>query len=115
MSYCRFSSDNFKCDVYVYEDVMGGFTIHVAASKIIGNAPELPNITEVSNDEYFKAYEAQMKFMETVKHEKIGLSQDGKAFNIATAKECADKLLELKAIGYNVPQYAIDALIEEDE
>ncbi len=115
MSYCRFSSDNFKCDVYVYEDISGGYTIHIATSKIIGNAPELPNITKVSSNEYFKAYKAQMKFMDTVKRKKIGLPQDGKTFNVATTKECADKLLELKAIGYSVPQYAIDSLIEEEE
>ena len=26
MSYCRFSTDDFACDVYAYADVSGGFT-----------------------------------------------------------------------------------------
>lgn len=33
MSYCRFSSDGFNCDVYVYEDCAGGWTTHVAANR----------------------------------------------------------------------------------
>lgn len=31
MSYCRFSSEDYQCDVYAYADVAGGYTIHVAA------------------------------------------------------------------------------------
>lgn len=27
MSYCRWSTDDFKCDLYIYEDVAGGWTI----------------------------------------------------------------------------------------
>lgn len=33
MSYCRWSSDFFECDVYVYEDVAGGYTCHVAGRR----------------------------------------------------------------------------------
>lgn len=33
MSYCRFSTNAFRCDVYAYSDVAGGYTIHVAARK----------------------------------------------------------------------------------
>jgi len=33
MSYCRFSSMNWSCNVYVYEDVSGGWTTHVAAMR----------------------------------------------------------------------------------
>ena len=44
---------------------------------------------------------------------KIGLPEDGETFNDATAEECADRLEYLRALGYRVPQYAIDALREE--
>lgn len=33
MSYCRFSSNNWMCDVYVYESVYGGFQVHVAGRR----------------------------------------------------------------------------------
>ena len=42
MSYCRWSSMNFMCDVYVYEDVSGGWTTHVASCRRI--VPPVPDI-----------------------------------------------------------------------
>lgn len=33
MSYCRWSSMNWMCDVYVYEDVDGGWATHVAGRR----------------------------------------------------------------------------------
>lgn len=43
MSYCRFSSDNWMSDVYVYEDVMGGWTTHVASRRrLFGPVPDIP-------------------------------------------------------------------------
>ena len=33
MSYCRWSSMNWRCDVYVYEDVSGGWTTMVASNR----------------------------------------------------------------------------------
>jgi hypothetical protein len=44
MSYCRWSSDGMKCDVYVYEDVSGGFTYMFTLRKII-NLHEAPYCT----------------------------------------------------------------------
>lgn len=44
----------------------------------------------------------------------IGLPHDGGRFNDDTPGECADTLLMLRSCGYIVPQYAIDALREEE-
>jgi hypothetical protein len=43
MSYCRFSSMNWMSDVYVYEDVSGGWTTHVARSRRV--VPPVPDIS----------------------------------------------------------------------
>ena len=44
MSYCRFSSMNWKCEVYVYENVHGGWTTHVAGNKrIFSPIPDILN------------------------------------------------------------------------
>lgn len=43
----------------------------------------------------------------------IGLPHDGEDFDDDTPDECADRLEHLRALGYRVPQYAIDALREE--
>lgn len=34
MSYCRWSSDNWKCDLYCYEDA-NGYITHVADNRIV--------------------------------------------------------------------------------
>lgn len=39
MSYCRWGSDFGRCDVYVYEDVGGGWTTHVAGRRLKHEPP----------------------------------------------------------------------------
>ncbi|HET8685115.1 MAG TPA: hypothetical protein VFM18_00465 [Methanosarcina sp.] len=140
MSYCRFSSNNSMCDVYVYKDCYGGFTTHVAGNKfIIPPIPE-PSISMIvvrgaewdkksrkliyqrKRDEVIANITARLYGMLSLPHKwsmrimprkNIGLPHDGESFNDSTARECAERLIEFRNIGYNVPQYAIDALMEE--
>lgn len=42
MSYCRWSSDNWNCDVYVYESVYGGWQTHVAGRRRM--FPPIPDL-----------------------------------------------------------------------
>ena len=113
MSYCRFSSDNFGSDVYVYENCYDGFTVHVAGSRILGEIPKVPNLLETTADEYFEAHKKQMKFLETALREKIDLEFSGETFSYPTAREAVEKLEELREVGYYIPQYAINDLKEE--
>ncbi len=80
MSYCRWSDDDFQCDIYAFEDETC-FVVHVATNR---RTPEesLP---------------------EWVSY----------CFSFDTAGECAAELERFRGCGYNVPQYAIDALREE--
>lgn len=115
MSYCRWSSDDFQCDVYVYESCHGGFDTRIAGNKVIfdGPLPEPVEIKSENMDAFFERKKIVDKMLDRAKREKIGLEYDGETFNDPTASECADRLESLKAMGYNVPQYAIDALREE--
>jgi hypothetical protein len=127
MSYCRWSSDGYGCDVYVYEDVSGGFTCHVASRKIVNlhEAPQHPNlldyprsddgkITEEALTDFMVKHRAYMDWLrDKAVREPIGLEWDGKSFNVETATSMGNELAMLKAHGYSVPQYAIDALWEE--
>lgn len=115
MSYCRWSCDDFQCDVYVYADVFGGYTTHVSGRRAVFTEP-LPDPVPFDADRIKEWHARHMKVMEMVEnseHQPIGLPHDGESFNDATAGECADRLEQLRALGYNVPQYAIDALREE--
>jgi hypothetical protein len=115
MSYCRWSSDDFQCDVYVYEDCAGGFTTHVAGRRHVFKEPLPPVVPmdEKLKDEYFERYEKVNKMLDEANLVDIELPYAGESFNDDTAGECADRLEELRDIGYIVPQYAIDALREE--
>ena len=127
MSYCRWSSDGMKCDVYVYEHYTDGYVCHVAARKIVNldEAPHVPSFFDYTTDENGKLTDESIQdYM--VKHrawnewlknsairEDIGLEHDGKTFSTDEPGDMAEILVMLKQMGYNVPQYAIDALYEE--
>lgn len=146
MSYCRFSSMNTMCDVYVYEDCRGGWTTHVASARRV--IPPIPSFLDGrflmrvhrwaganwNNDTRGFEYPSRWRkhvadvwirfaaWWQTYIHggslklipmRKIGLPQDGETFNDATAEECAGRLEALRELGYRVPQYAIDALRED--
>lgn len=113
MSYCRWSSQNYKSDVYVYADVRGGFTCHVAANRIVGEVPSIPRIGTVPDDEWMAAHRAQGAFLDKAKHEPIGLGHDGESFNEPDELAMVDRLRALRGLGYHVPEYAIEALLEE--
>lgn len=113
MSYCRWSSDNWKSDVYVYEDVGGGWTIHVAGNKTIEPAPTVPALGSVSNEEWLAAHKVQMAFLNTAPRKSIGLSHDGQSFNEDDIPTTISRLLELRSMGYHVPEYALESLRDE--
>ena len=120
MSYCRWSSDAFGCDVYVYEDVSGGYTCHVAGRKMKDREgepmrPDVQLILDDRIDEFMVINRAWDEWHKTKELVNIGLPHDGQSFNVETAEDMAELLVSLKEMGYQVPQYAIDSLIEESE
>lgn len=113
MSYCRFSDDNWKSDVYVYEHCDGGYRIHVASRKLITELPKLPGLEEENIEEWVKAHNEQMDILETASYENIGLEHDGLSFSEETLQALYDRLANLKEIGYNVPGYVFDIIKKE--
>lgn len=109
MSYCRWSSNDFRCDVYVYEDCAGGWTTHVAGNRVRRDANDRPIHFDWHQPHVTGDYDAWAAENLSA----IGLPHDGETFNDPTPGECADRLEALRALGYNVPQYAIDELREE--
>lgn len=113
MSYCRFSSDDFQCDVYVYADCTGGWTTHVAGRRHVFKEPLPADVSLENKEEWVKRYARVMELIDSAELVDIGLPFDGETFNDPTPGECADRLEILRAAGYNVPQYAIDQLRDE--
>lgn len=86
MSYCRWSSDDFKSDVYVYGMYSKGkkiWPIHIAEMK----SELIP----------------------------IGLPYDGQNWSAETLEEIEQKLLLLRETGYHVPERALQRIRMEME
>ncbi len=116
MSYCRFSSDNFSCDIYCYD---GGshFVTHVAGNRHVGDIPKLLPLPAPGDQEgcnaWVAAHNAQMAFLDTAERAPIGLEHDGKSFSDDTLEDLLVRLISLKAMGYNVPDFAFEAIRDE--
>ncbi len=141
MSYCRWSSDNWMCDVYVYEDCAGGWTTHVAGRKRI--CPPIPDLPfwrfprfggewDKSSREMvypgrlrklaaklvfgFAAFwhnRVHMASLNLIPIRPIGKRYDGESFNDDSLEELLERLNELKTAGYRIPQYVFERIKEE--
>jgi hypothetical protein len=115
MSYCRFSSDDYQSDGYVYAGVYGGWVTHVAGVRYVFDAP-LPAATPF-DDEHFAEWIARervvMDMVKRARREPLPPPHAGQDYNDDTPGGCADRLEMLRAAGFNVPQCAIDRLREE--
>ena len=112
MSYCRFSSNNCKCDVYAYE-AESGFTVHVAASRLVDEIPPLLHILSTPNEEWFASYQKQAEAIRKSPHKNIGGIYDGKSFSFDTLPELLACLLDIREHGYIVPDFVIEDIEEE--
>lgn len=108
MSYCRFSSDDFRCDVYVYEHCDGGWYTHVAGNKTLGYIPRrlrLPDpslkVSPRSIDRlrfriwlelYSFSRRIQDWYLDHAPRRDLGLPHDGETFIDGTATLCAWRL-----------------------
>jgi hypothetical protein len=119
MSYCRFSCDNFQCDVYCYEDISGGFTTHVAGNRCVGEIPKVPSLSTVkkgdeqSMQNYIDAHNAQMQFLENCERVEIESEHAGKSYNDDDLSGLLARLTMLKECGFNVPDFVFESIKEE--
>ena len=111
MSYCRWSSDNWKCDIYAYESC-SGYVIHIAGNRHVGDCPEADLLQEDSK-KGLREYRKQMKFLESCERKPIQLLHAGESFTLNTLEEFRDKLIELKEIGYYIPDYVFEIIKSE--
>lgn len=126
MSYCRFSSDGWRSDVYVYADVSGGYQCWLAANRRDGldqladeSYPDSRSINVDTGEwleawaRWLAAHNANMELLGTlpVVPFKHGL---GNGHHTGTAAEMADWLEQVaRPEGLHVPQDAIDGLRDE--
>lgn len=119
MSYCRFSTNDYQCDVYVYSSVGDFIAIHVASNRQTPDTPPPPSIGhwwscgEQGIADYMDRQRAVEAWLNTAERKTIGLPYDGETLQATDEADAAEQLEMLRDLGYIVPQYVIDTLKEE--
>lgn len=116
MSYCRWSTDSFRSDVYVCGSDEG-FVTHVAGNKRVladdAHAPSLQLLIDGKAEDWVAANEAWQQILEAAQSVPIEHPDAGKSFIDDTPGECADRLEGLALQGFRIPEGVIDDLRAE--
>ncbi|MDP9037818.1 MAG: hypothetical protein M3O02_00925 [Acidobacteriota bacterium] len=106
--YCRWSDDNFSCQLYCYEDRDGGYATHVIARRPIGDVPQVTALLMDDPCAFMEQVRAQIDFMLGAQYELLDLPFAGESFHDATLPEFRVRLDELRRVGYRFPQRVLD-------
>lgn len=118
MSYCRFSTNDYQCDVYCYESCYGGYQTEVASRRYVFTGPlppPLPNDQGMLENvmAFYARHDQVRKLLDVQNMVKIGLAYDGASFVDDTLEEFLERLQMLRTAGYNIPDYVFDDVREE--
>jgi hypothetical protein len=114
MSYCRWSSDDFQCDIYLYEDVDGGWTLHTAGNRPVWPEGLLPPPAPDNDIHAWMVRNSKvMDLLENIPRVKINGPHDSKTFRCGTIGKVRELLLDLRANGYRFPNYVLETVQDE--
>lgn len=115
MSYCRWSTDDFQCDLYCYEDYIGNFMTLVAnyRRELPKNMPPpIPYMPETL-DAWLERDRVVRKIVRQSPLIPIGLPHDGECFCDPDLSSFLDRLVQLKGVGYRFPDSVIEQVKAE--
>lgn len=118
MTICRFSNDNMTSDVYAYYDMRLGYVVCVAANRLSNATPcpsyEAPGIvTSESVTEAHKAHSRALRaWFAATTRAPIDLPWAGEVFTSKSSLAAEEFLLNLRRVGYHVPERAFTCLKE---
>ncbi|MDO8673020.1 MAG: hypothetical protein Q7O66_16555 [Dehalococcoidia bacterium] len=111
--YARFSSDDWKSDVYAYLSAANNrYVTHVAACRLVGDIPPLVGIDD---PDFAESYLRQAEAVKQAERVPIGLSCDGQTFEDDTLAGLLVRLEGLRETGYYVPESALQEIRGEKE
>lgn len=113
MSFCRWSTDDYLCDLYCYESDEG-FETHVANRRRVYKTP-LPDkivYSEATSEAFLVRHMTVGEYEEGKDFEyvPVGLEHNGESFVDSSMKEFIETLKMLKAAGYRFPFELIEEL-----
>ena len=123
MSYCRWSTEDFLCDLYIYEHYQGFWAIHVKARRRVYHKPLPPedprpfpeNGTRGQQRRWVRRLMARQRLVDRwPKHHKpIGGPHDGETFHEPTIAAAIARCESLRAAGYRFPDHVLEDLRDE--
>lgn len=115
MSFCRWSTDDYQCDLYVWEDADGGYAVAVASRRTVYDEP-LPEPVPMTPDTLDEWLARWKRVHELPYHyEDIDLPHVGTTFREPTGAAAAERVGMLRKLGYRCPDILEDRLRAEDE
>jgi hypothetical protein len=113
MSYCRWSSDNFNCDLYCFEHCGGWFQTYIAGARQRTWLKLFNWLTDrrLKIDErrtYRSSRFRTWALPHWLTHKPIKLTNAGKSFEDSSEEEMFDRILALHKEGFRVPQHLLD-------
>lgn len=120
MSYCRWSDDDFQCNLYCYPQVGDSFVTHVASMRRVFKKQLPPPISESVDDpdymnKIFARHQRVMELCKTAEMVPIGLPCDGQIFVDITLEEFRTRVDKLLVMGYRAPRGLLDDIDTEIE
>jgi hypothetical protein len=106
---------NGYCQVYLYEDVDGGYTMHVAASKPPPGAPEhgLEVILGKGFEEYQKQEALYNQWRNSVEMVPLTHEYAGQTYLLCEIEEVIELLETMREAGVVFPDHVLTTLREE--
>lgn len=115
MSYCRWSTDDYQCDLYIYEDTVGGWVTHVASRRVQYLRPLPPAVNPVHEwQAWLERYNIVQRLFDQSPKPAIGLPHDGESFRDESPGACADRVAYLLGLGYQAPAAVVGELRAEE-
>lgn len=116
MSWCRWSSLDWRCDLYVYESERG-VEVDVAVRRRIIDPESLPAPIDpaVDIDAWAQRADEVHEIVRRADMIPIGLPHDGEYRTFDTLDEAADWIDELDRMGYVVPEGMTDQMREDGQ
>ena len=113
MSYCRFSSDNYRCDFYAYES-RHGFELMVAAHRLQWDPPPSPmENLDMPHDQWRELTEAYHEALNKATTIPIKHPAAGSMHIYDTLQELRDRIAELTDQGFHAPPQLLGQLDAE--
>ena len=119
MSYCRWSCDGGWCDIYAYEAEGDFWQIHIKTRKKVERSPVIfitvdgkMELSPTHAKEY-REHNARMAALGDDSWVDLDLPFDGQDYQCETIEDFRDKMTELRAAGYQFPDYVFEQINEE--